>query len=164
MGRNTINYDVIILGAGAAGLMCAIAAGQRGRRVLVLDHANKVGKKILLSGGGRCNFTNRYAEPDNYLSENPYFCISALKRYTQFDFEALVQKYKVPYHEKILGQLFCDDSAKSIVELLLNECQKAKVEIQLQAKITQIKKNRDQVRFPNNRMSVSTKVSAKGKE
>ncbi|MDO8953352.1 MAG: NAD(P)/FAD-dependent oxidoreductase [Gammaproteobacteria bacterium] len=133
-------YDVVIIGAGAAGLMCALTAGQRNRRVLVIDHSNKVGKKILLSGGGRCNFTNRYASPNEYLSDNPYFCISALKRYTQLDFENLVKKHKVPYHEKTLGQLFCDDSAKDIVELLLNELKQAQVEIALQASVSKITK------------------------
>lgn len=132
--------DVIIIGAGAAGLMCAIEAGKRGRRVLILDHANKVGKKILLSGGGRCNFTNRYASPENYLSENPHFCISALSRYTQYDFEALVQKHKIRYHEKTLGQLFCDESASDIVSMLLVECDRAKVNIRLNCQISSIQK------------------------
>ena len=134
------HYDVIIIGAGAAGLMCAIEAGKRGRRVLALDHSNKPGKKILLSGGGRCNFTNRYATPENFLSNNPHFCISALKRYSQHDFEALVQRYKIPYHEKTLGQLFCDDSAKDILNMLLTECQKVHVEIKLSTHIEKIEK------------------------
>lgn len=132
--------DVLIIGAGAAGLMCAATAGRRGRSVLVLDHANKLAKKILLSGGGRCNFTNRYAEPENYLSSNPHFCISALKRYTQQDFEALVQKHAIAYHEKKSGQLFCDESAKDIVDMLAAECSKADVEIRLNCKIERIKK------------------------
>ncbi len=132
---------MLIIGAGAAGLMCAHTAGARGRRVLVIDHANKSGKKILLSGGGRCNFTNREASPAQYLSHNPYFCISALKRYTQFDFEQLVQKYKIAYHEKTLGQLFCDESSKAILDLLLQECQAARVEIRLQTSITRIQKS-----------------------
>jgi predicted Rossmann fold flavoprotein len=116
--------------------MCAIEAGKRGRSVLVLDHANKVGKKILLSGGGRCNFTNCYASPGNYFSDNPHFCISALKRFTQFDFEALVQKHGVGYHEKTLGQLFCNESAKDILNLLLKECEQAKVEIRLDTQVS----------------------------
>ena len=123
------HWDVVIIGAGAAGLMCAITAGQRGRRVLVLDHANKVGKKILMSGGGRCNFTNIHCGPDNFLSANPHFCKSALSRYTPWDFIALVEKHGVPYHEKKLGQLFCDRSSKDIVALLLAECGAAGVEI-----------------------------------
>src|SRR6056297_377571 len=117
-----VDYDVVIIGAGAAGLMCAIAAGQRGRRVLVLDHANKVGKKILMSGGGRCNFTNLHSTPDNFISANPHFARSALARYTPADFVALVDKHAVPWHEKKLGQLFCDRSSKDIVRLLLDEC------------------------------------------
>ncbi|MCW8109900.1 NAD(P)/FAD-dependent oxidoreductase [Alteromonas ponticola] len=116
--------DVIIIGAGAAGLFCAAQAAKRGRKVEVLDHAKKVGRKILMSGGGRCNFTNMYASPENYLSQNPHFCKSALSRYTQWDFISLVGEYGIPYHEKTLGQLFCDDSAADIVNLLLNECSK----------------------------------------
>lgn len=115
-------FDVVIVGAGAAGLMCAIEAGKRGRRVLVVDHANKVGKKILLSGGGRCNFTNLDVRPENYLSANPHFCKSALARYTPADFIALVEQHQVPFHEKKLGQLFCNESSKAIVRLLLDEC------------------------------------------
>lgn len=116
------DFDVLIIGAGAAGLMCAIAAGQRGRRVLVLDHANKVGKKILMSGGGRCNFTNMYSMPENFISANPHFMKSALSRYTPWEFIALVEKHRIPYHEKKLGQLFCDRSSKDIVRMLLDEC------------------------------------------
>ena len=134
-------YNVIVIGAGAAGLMCAITAAQRGKRVLVVDHANKIGKKILLSGGGRCNFTNRYAEPGNYLSNNPHFAISALSRYTQYDFESLVMKHGIDYHEKTLGQLFCDHSSKEIVALLLKEAEAARVTIQLNTTITDIKHN-----------------------
>ncbi len=121
--RTSRDWDVVVIGAGAAGLMCAIAAGSRGRRVLVLDHANKVGKKILMSGGGRCNFTNRYCEPENFISTNPHFAKSALSRYTPWDFIALVEKHGVPYHEKKLGQLFCDRSSRDIVRLLLDECE-----------------------------------------
>ena len=118
-------YDVIIIGAGAAGLMCAIEAGKRGRSVLLLDHANRIGKKILLSGGGRCNFTNINAGPANFISRNPHFCKSALARYTPQDFIALVERHDIPYHEKKLGQLFCDNSAKDIVAMLADECKKA---------------------------------------
>jgi hypothetical protein len=116
--------DVIILGAGASGLMCAIEAGKRGRKVLVLEHANKAGKKILMSGGGRCNFTNYTVGPENYISHNPHFCKSALKRYSQWDFLALIGEYQIPYHERDHGQLFCDDSAKHILDMLLAECGK----------------------------------------
>lgn len=131
-------WDVIVIGAGAAGLFCAIEAGKRGRRVLVLDNGKKIGRKILMSGGGRCNFTNIYASHQNYLSQNPHFCKSALSRYTQWDFISLVQQYQIPYHEKTLGQLFCDDSAKDIVELLSSECRKAGVQIALQQQISAV--------------------------
>jgi predicted Rossmann fold flavoprotein len=132
------NPDVIIIGAGAAGLMCAIEAGRRGRRVLVLDHANKVGKKILMSGGGRCNFTNTFVEAHHYISANPHFCKSALKRYPPSDFIDLVKRHQIPFHEKIHGQLFCDNKASDIVAMLLSLCQKAKVCIRLQTKIKQV--------------------------
>ena len=121
--------DVIVIGAGAAGLFCAAQAGFRGRNVVVLDHAKRLGGKILMSGGGRCNFTNMYASPENFLSNNPHFCKSALSRYTQWDFIALVNQYDIAHHEKTLGQLFCDDSAKQIVDMLLSECQKANVRV-----------------------------------
>lgn len=137
------NPDVIIIGAGAAGLMCAIEAGKRGRRVLVLDHANKVGKKILMSGGGRCNFTNYDIEAHHYLSNNPHFCKSALKRYSSADFIALVRKYKIPFHEKSHGQLFCDNKAVDIVNMLLTECEKARVELRINTAIQQIKRHDD---------------------
>ena len=129
---------MVVIGAGAAGLMCAITAGQRGRRVLVLERANKPGKKILMSGGGRCNFTNMYVEPDNFLSENPHFCKSALSRYTQWDFIDLVCQYGIGYHEKTLGQLFCDDSSKDILNMLLDEAAKAGVVLKTQCEITQV--------------------------
>ncbi|GGI92180.1 NAD(P)/FAD-dependent oxidoreductase [Legionella impletisoli] len=137
-------FDVIIVGAGAAGLMCAIEAGKRGRHVQVLDHANKVGKKILMSGGGRCNFTNYYASPDNYISHNPHFCKSALSRYTQWDFIELVKKHQIPFHEKTLGQLFCDNKSKDIVELLVKECRQVNSEISLETSIEKIKKQNNQ--------------------
>ncbi len=133
-----MQYDVIIIGAGAAGLMCAAAAGQRGRSVLVLDHANKAGKKILMSGGGRCNFTNYYVEPDRYLCHNPHFCKSALSRYTQWDFISLVDKHNIPYHEKQLGELFCDNKSSDILEMLLTECDQAGVDIQLKTSVDSI--------------------------
>ncbi|MET3761532.1 NAD(P)/FAD-dependent oxidoreductase [Sphingomonas sp. UYEF23] len=124
-------YDTIILGAGAAGLMCAFSAGQRGRRVLLLDHAEAIGKKILISGGGRCNFTNVHTAADRYISANPHFAKSALGRYTAQDFLALVEAHGIAWHEKTLGQLFCDGSAKQIVALLQDECDKGGVEIAL---------------------------------
>ena len=132
---------VVIIGAGAAGLMCALTAAGRGRQVLLLDHANKAGKKILMSGGGRCNFTNMYCEPSNFLSENPHFCKSALARYSQWDFIGLVSKHGVPYHEKKLGQLFCDHKASDILDMLLNECAEAGVELRLNTSVNEISKN-----------------------
>ena len=125
------SYDAIILGAGAAGMMCALTAGQRGRRILLLDHADEVGKKILISGGGRCNFTNINTAPDRYLSANPHFAKSALGRYTAADFITLVESHGIAWHEKTLGQLFCDGSAKQIVAMLLDECDAGKVTIAL---------------------------------
>jgi predicted Rossmann fold flavoprotein len=135
-----VDYDVIIIGGGAAGLMCAIEAGKRGKHVVLLEHANRVGKKILMSGGGRCNFTNLYATPENYLSANPHFCKSALARYTQWDFIALVDKHRIAWHEKELGQLFCDDSSKQIVRLLLDECAAAGVRILTDCAIEQVRR------------------------
>jgi predicted Rossmann fold flavoprotein len=135
------DYDVIILGGGAAGLMCAIAAGQRGRSVVVLEASNKVGKKILMSGGGRCNFTNIHCEPSRFISANPNFCISALSRYTQWDFIALVEQHAIAYHEKALGQLFCDDSSKAILEMLVQECGQAGVDIRTDTKVSEVCRN-----------------------
>lgn len=135
--------DVIIIGAGAAGLMCAIEAGKRKRKVLVLDQANKPGKKILMSGGGRCNFTNYHIHPDAYISRNPHFCKSALSRYTQWDFIDLVKHHHIPFHEKTLGQLFCDHKSQDILNLLLSECEQVGVEIRLNTKIEQIEKVSD---------------------
>lgn len=126
-----MTYDAIILGAGAAGLMAASVAGQRGRRVLLVDHADEVGKKILISGGGRCNFTNSATTPDRYLSANPHFARSALSRYTPADFLALIDAYGIAWHEKTLGQLFCDGSARQVVAMLLDECAKGKVDLAL---------------------------------
>ena len=139
-----MEVEVIILGAGASGLMCAIEAGKRGRKVLVMDHANKAGKKILMSGGGRCNFTNYTVEPSHYLSNNPHFCKSALSRYTQWDFLALIAKYQIPYHEREHGQLFCNESAKDILGLLLLECSEAGVVLQLNTTIETIAKIAEQ--------------------
>ena len=133
-------YDIVIIGAGAAGLMCALSAGGRGRRVLLIDHADQAGKKILISGGGRCNFTNREPLPDCFLSANPHFVKSALKRYSQHDFIALVEKHRIPYHERNLGQLFCDGSAREILAMLLAECAAVHVDIWLDTKVTAIEK------------------------
>ncbi|MBA3536622.1 MAG: NAD(P)/FAD-dependent oxidoreductase [Tatlockia sp.] len=135
--------EVIIIGAGAAGLMCAIEAGKRRRKVLVLDHANKVGKKILMSGGGRCNFTNYYISLEKYNSHNPHFPKSALSRYSQWDFIELVKKHKIPFHEKTLGQLFCDNKSKDIVDMLLTECEQAAVAIHINTIIDRIEKASD---------------------
>jgi predicted Rossmann fold flavoprotein len=132
------DFDVVILGGGAAGLMCALAAGSRGRRVVVLEGSNKIGKKILMSGGGRCNFTNLECEPSRFISANPNFCISALSRYTQWDFIALVEKYGIAYHEKAAGQLFCDDSSKDILSMLITECEQAGVTILTHREITSV--------------------------
>ena len=136
-------YDVIIIGAGAAGLMCAVQAGKRGRTVLVLDHAQKVGEKIRISGGGRCNFTNLHVSPENFLSENPHFCVSALSRYTPADFIALVDAHGIAWHEKTLGQLFCDGSATQIIDMLLAEANKAGVTIQSATAINGVTKKAD---------------------
>lgn len=133
--------EVLIIGAGAAGLMCAIEAGKRGRRVTLLEHAERVGKKILVSGGGRCNFTNLRTRPDNFLSANPHFAKSALARYTPADFIALVEGYGIKYHEKTLGQLFCDGSAKQIVAMLLSEAARAGVKIVLEARVQEVLRN-----------------------
>ena len=135
------HFDVAIVGAGAAGLMCALTAGQRGRRVLLLEHDEQAGAKILISGGGRCNFTNRDVRPERFLSANPHFCKSALARYTQHDFIALVEKHGIAYHEKTLGQLFCDGSARQIVAMLLAECADGNVDIRLQHRVTNIEKS-----------------------
>jgi predicted Rossmann fold flavoprotein len=135
--------DVIIIGAGAAGFMSAIEAGKRGRKVVLLDHANKPGKKILMSGGGRCNFTNYHINPIDYISHNPHFCKSALSRYTQWDFIDLVKQHQIPFHEKTLGQLFCDNKSKDIVDMLLVESERAGVDLRLNTKIENIEKLSD---------------------
>ncbi|MCW8997022.1 MAG: NAD(P)/FAD-dependent oxidoreductase [Psychromonas sp.] len=147
-------WDVIIIGAGASGLMCAIEAGKRGRKVLVLDHAKRAGQKIIMSGGGRCNFTNLYVESSNYLCDNPHFVKSALSRYSQWDFIALVDKHKISWHEREHGQLFCDDSAKQIVQMLLDEAKDAGVKIQLQCEIF------SHTQLQDNHFSVQTKLGS----
>jgi predicted Rossmann fold flavoprotein len=133
-----LRRQVIIIGAGAAGLMCAIEASKRGRKALVIEHAEKPGKKILISGGGRCNFTNLYAKSENFISNNPHFCKSALAKYTPQDFISLVEKYKIKYHEKKLGQLFCNSSAKEIINMLLKDCKDAGVEILTNCKVSAV--------------------------
>jgi len=145
-----LKFDVIVIGAGAAGLLCASTSASRGRKTLLLDHAKRPGKKILISGGGRCNFTNYYIEPEKYLCQNPHFCKSALNQYTQWDFIALVEQYNIKYHEKTLGQLFCDDSAKEIVAMLVAECDKHSVTSLYQTDILSVKQ------FENGGYTVAT--------
>ena len=147
---SSIGTDVLIIGAGAAGLMCAIEAGKRGRRVIVIDHARKPAEKIRISGGGRCNFTNLYASPEYYLSQNPHYCVSALSRYTAQDFISLVEQHRIAYHEKTQGQLFCDGSSQQIINLLLEECKRAKAEVRLQTAIEEVKKPDAQFRIMTN--------------
>ncbi|MGZ8186362.1 MAG: NAD(P)/FAD-dependent oxidoreductase [Methylobacter sp.] len=156
--------DVIIIGAGAAGLMCAIEAGKRGRKVIVLDHANKAGKKILMSGGGRCNFTNYFIEPDKFISNNPSFCKSALSRYTQWDFLALIETYRVAFHEKDHGQLFCNESARDILAMLLAECAKVSVVVQLNTRIEAIERlsNQFYIKTGNGSLACESLVVATG--
>ena len=141
MAQLTNKFDALILGAGAAGLFCAAEAGKRGRRVAVLERADRIGKKILISGGGRCNFTNIHCRPENFISANEHFAKSALARYTPSDFVALVEKHRIPYHEKTLGQLFCDRSAQDITNMLESECRDANVEIFLNAKIEEVQRS-----------------------
>ena len=136
-----MKYDVIVIGGGAAGLFCAIEAGKRGRRTLVIEHNAQVGRKIIISGGGRCNFTNIHTKPENFISGNPHFCKSALARYTPGDFTELVKKHKIEYYEKTLGQLFCRESSRLIVEMLLTECEKAKVIVQTDCSVKYLRKN-----------------------
>jgi predicted Rossmann fold flavoprotein len=140
----TEKFDVIIIGAGAAGLMSAIEAGKRGRKVLLVDHAKKIGEKIRISGGGRCNFTNTNTHPSKFISKNPKFVISALKQYTQNDFIDLIKKHNIKFHEKKLGQLFCDESAQQIIDMLLLECQTANVFVKKETIITDIDKEEEQ--------------------
>ncbi|MEN2751949.1 NAD(P)/FAD-dependent oxidoreductase [Psychrobacter sp. FBL11] len=156
---NNTHYDVIIVGAGASGLYCALTAGRRGRRVLVLDHANKVGKKILMSGGGRCNFTNYFVEPEHFISANPHFCKSALSRYPSWEFIGMVEQHKIPYHEREHGQLFCDDSAQDIVTMLLDECAAVGVQIRINTQIDKVDVNETEYKRFN--LSTSKKLSKK---
>tara|TARA_B100000795_G_scaffold184903_1_gene140370 strand:- start:2772 stop:3953 length:1182 start_codon:yes stop_codon:yes gene_type:complete len=140
----TEKYEVIIIGAGAAGLMCAIESGKRGRKVLLIDHAKKIGEKIRISGGGRCNFTNINTQPNKFISKNPKFVISALNQYTQNDFICLIKKHNIKFHEKKLGQLFCDESAQQIIDMLLLECRMANVTLKKETIITEVDKRDDQ--------------------
>ncbi len=138
MNRSSLSADVVIIGAGAAGMMCAIEAGRRGRSVMLVDHSTRLAEKIRISGGGRCNFTNLHAKPEHYLSGNPHFCRSALARYTPLDFIALLKKHGIRYHEKKLGQLFCDDSSQQIIDLLGNECNDAGVTWQRPCRVLEV--------------------------
>lgn len=158
-----MKYDVIIIGAGAAGLMCAIEAGKRGKSVLILEKANKAGKKILISGGGRCNFTNMYSGPDNFLSQNPHFCKSALSRYTPWDFIALLESHGLSWAEKTLGQLFCDQKSPAVVKLLLDECSKVGVEIALNTECLSVDKDQYfEIKTPQNSFTSHALVIASG--
>tara|TARA_R110002124_G_scaffold281200_1_gene455247 strand:+ start:15797 stop:16993 length:1197 start_codon:yes stop_codon:yes gene_type:complete len=160
-----LKTDVIVIGAGAAGLMCAIEAAKKGRKVVILEHSNKPGKKILMSGGGRCNFTNYYASPENYLSSNPHFCKSALSQYTQWDFIALVEKYSIEYYEKTLGQLFCKNKSKDILNMLLSECDKFNVELKTHTEVLDvefIKNNHFIISTETNKYHVESLVIATG--
>lgn len=156
--------DVVIVGGGAAGLMCAIEAGKRGRKVRVIEHANRVGKKILMSGGGRCNFTNLHTTHANFISANPHFCKSALARYTQWDFIAMVERHGIQYHEKELGQLFCNESSKLIVRMLLDECETAGVQIDVDREISEVRHDGSQfaLRTSQGPLSASSLVVATG--
>src|SRR5215218_4623459 len=138
-----MDWDVVVIGAGAAGMMCAAEAGRRGRKVLVLESAKAPGEKIRISGGGRCNFTNLQASPAQFLSANPHFCISALSRYSQQDFIALVRRHRIAFHEKTLGQLFCDGSAVQIVDMFLNEMKEAGATLRLGAHVQYVEKTPD---------------------
>jgi predicted Rossmann fold flavoprotein len=156
-------FDVVVLGAGAAGLMCAIEAGKQGKRVAVLDHAERIGKKILISGGGRCNFTNLHCSPANFLSANPHFAKSALARYTPQDFISLVERHNISYHEKTMGQLFCDGSAQQIVSMLEEECRATGVQIFLNAHVAEVRNNLGfQVRTIDTTFSAAALVVATG--
>jgi predicted Rossmann fold flavoprotein len=146
--------DVAILGGGAAGLMCAIEAGKRGRRVILIEHTDEVGKKILISGGGRCNFTNLHVAPENFLSGNPHFCKSALARYSQWDFIAMVERHGIAYHEKELGQLFCDRSAKAIVAMLVDELRRTGVRVEVHCRVSAVEQNASGFKLETNRVLI----------
>ena len=157
------HWDVIVIGGGAAGLFCAIEAGKRGRKVLVIEHSERIGKKIAISGGGRCNFTNLYTSPDSFLSANPHFAKSALARYTPADFISLVQQHRINYHEKKLGQLFCNDSSQKIIDMLLNECAKVDVRVRCGCSVESVTKDtRFTVRTINEAFASQSLVIATG--
>ena len=160
----TEKYDVIIIGAGAAGMMSAIEAGKRGRKVLLVDHAKKIGEKIRISGGGRCNFTNTNTHPNKFISNNPKFVISALSQYTQNNFINLINKHNIKFHEKKLGQLFCDQSAQQIVDMLISECQTAKVTLMKETYVTEVDKQDDKyfINTSNNKYCCSSLIIATG--
>ena len=159
-----INFDVVVIGAGAAGLMCAIEAGKRNKKVLIIEHTSKIAEKIRISGGGRCNFTNIYSNVENFLSNNKHFCKSAFSKYTQNNFIDLVKKHKIKFHEKKLGQLFCDNSAKDIIEMLITECENQKVEIKINTEINSIirEENLYTVETKKEKFSCSSLVIATG--
>ncbi len=162
MDTHATPFDVIIIGAGASGLYCALTAGRRGRRVLVLDHANKIGKKILMSGGGRCNFTNYDVEPEHFIGDNAHFCKSALSRYPSWEFIAMVEAHQIAYHERDHGQLFCDDSAKDIVTMLLAECNSVGVQIRINTQIDTITVHENTAETDNRfRLATSKKLNKK---
>jgi predicted Rossmann fold flavoprotein len=156
VSNKSTQIDILIIGASAAGLMCAIEAGKRGRKVIVLDHANQAGKKILMSGGGRCNFTNNQISADNYISHNPHFCKSAISRYNQWDFIELVSKHRVSFHEKDHGQLFCNDSARDILNVLLTECEQAGVTIKLNTEIKNNEQHETKFQIKTNKKTYDT--------
>lgn len=151
MSETTTPYDAIVIGAGAAGLMCAAVAADRSRRILLIDHAEKPGKKILISGGGRCNFTNLYTTAENYLSHNPHFCKSALSRFTAADFLAMVEAHAIPWHERSHGQLFCDNSARDIVEMLLADCRNSGVQMRMKTEVQSVERNDNGFSLSTNR-------------
>ncbi len=155
-GSNTPNFDVIVIGAGAAGMLCAGLAGQRGKRVLLIDHYHKLGEKIRISGGGRCNFTNIHTRPEHFLSQNPHFCRSALARYTPQDFIKLVERHGIKYHEKTLGQLFCDDSATEIIQMLKTECDRGQVKWRMPCAVNGVERERNAFQVHTEQGSVSS--------
>lgn len=159
-GQPHTHYDVIIIGAGASGLYCALTAGRRGRRVLVLDHANKAGKKILMSGGGRCNFTNYFVEPEHFIGANQHFCKSALSRYPSWEFIGMVEAHKIRYHEREHGQLFCDESAQDILTMLLDECSAVGVQVRLNAQVDEVQ-TLDNEKHAHFQLATSKKQSKK---
>jgi len=162
------NRDVVIIGAGASGLMCAMQAGQRGRSVVVLDHAKNPGNKVIMAGGGKCNFTNYHVTPQNYISHNPHFCKSALKQYTQWDFLELVNQYKISFEERDHGQLFCRNSSRDILNMLLDECRKSSVKLEMNCSIDAISNNisstSDNIGFHSNSTDIIQNARGQNRE